>query len=114
MATKKDFSSANKAFDALADAVQMPTPETEGRKERKTYSEEEATQYMAAGKTSGRKGVYLPRINVAFLPETYDYIKTVARASGMTLTDFVNLVLRKYIEEHPEAYDKAKEVRSSL
>ena len=117
MGAKKDFSSANKAFDALAEAVQMPAPaepEPDTRKDRKTYTEAEAAEFLAEGKTSGRKGVKLPRINVAFPPDLYDYIKVVARGSGMTFTDFINLVLRKYMEEHPEAYEKALEVRNTL
>ena len=65
-------------------------------------------------KTAGRKGLRLPRINMAFAPELYDYIKTMSKVSGMTLTEFVNTVLNQYMNDHREQYEKALEFRHSL
>ena len=82
--------------------------------ERRTYSEEEKQNFLAAMKTAGRKGLRLPRINMAFAPELYDYIKTMSKVSGMTLTEFVNTVLNQYMNDHRDQYEKALEFRHSL
>lgn len=81
---------------------------------RRTYSDEEKQEFLAAMKTAGRKGCRLPRINMAFAPELYDYIKTMSKVSGLTLTEFVNTVLNQYMNDHREQYDKALEFRNSL
>lgn len=112
---KKDFSTANTAFDALADALQIPgQTEMQLNTGRKTYTDEEAAAFIADGKTSGRKGLNMPRINMAFTPEVYDYIKTMARVRGESMTDFVNTVLRQSLEENGDLYRKAVEFRNSL
>ena len=110
---KKDFTTANKAFDALANAVQIPE-EPAARKDRKTYSDEEAAELLAQYKTSGRKGLQLPRINVAFNPDLYAFIRTMARATGQSYTDFINEVMQQYMDTHQELYQKALELRKSL
>lgn len=81
---------------------------------RKTYSEEEKQEFLAAMKTAGRKGCRLPRINMAFAPELYDYVKTMSKVSGLTLTEFVNTVIKQYMDTHREQYDKALEFRNNL
>lgn len=48
------------------------------------------------------------RINVAISAETYDYIKTMARMSGVTLTDFVQQVLNKSMADNETLYQQAK------
>ena len=116
---KKDFTAANKAFDALAEAVQLPGQleiDAAGniRKDRKTYQQDEAAAFTAQGKTSGRKGLKLPRINVAFAPDLYEYVRTMARVRGETLTDFVNDVLRQSMTENAEIYAKAIEFKNSI
>lgn len=112
---KKDFTAANKAFDALAEAVQLPGQiEMDTRKDRRTYTDAEAAEYMAAGKTSGRKGVKLPRINMAFDPDIYEFIRTMAQVRGQSLTQFVNHILRQTMDANQDIYKKAIEFRNSL
>lgn len=81
---------------------------------RRTYTEEEKQEFLAAMKTAGRKGCRLPRINMAFAPELYDYVKTMSKVSGLTLTEFVNTIILQYMDGHREQYDKALEFRNSL
>lgn len=115
---KKDFSNTDKAFDALAEAVQLPgqlkmqTPGT--RKERKTYTDEEAAALLAQSKTSGCKGLKLPRVNVAFPPDVFMYIKIMSRVRGETQSEFVNHILRLNMEDNAELYKKALEFKNSL
>ena len=65
-------------------------------------------------KTSGHKGVKLPRINLAFAPDVYEYIQIMSRVRGDNLTAFVNLALRQHMKEHGDLYEKAKEFRDAL
>lgn len=90
------------------------TADKEKRKERKTYNDEEAKEYLQEMKTTGRKGLKLPRMNVAFSPDIYEYCKTMARAAGMTYTDFVNNVLRLHMEAHKDKYEETKKFREDL
>lgn len=123
---KKDFSQINtsRVYNTIAEATAEPTQEaaevleTQGTrkkyKDRKTYSEQEAAELLMELKTSGRKGLKLPRINLAFAPDTYKYIQIMSRVRGESMTDFVNLALRQHMEEHRDLYDKAIEFRNSL
>lgn len=56
----------------------------------------------------------MPRINMAFTPEIYDYIRTMSKVSDITLTEFVNTVMRQHMDEHQEQYRKAIEFRNAL
>lgn len=96
----------------LMDGMKEAT--AEGRKARKTYSPEEALEMMQEMQTTGRKGVKLPRINLAFSPDNYLFIKTMSQVRGESLTAFVNHVLDLYREEHADIYEKAKEFRASI
>ena len=81
------------------------------RKIRKTYSSQEAQVYMSQHDTSGRKGLKLPRINMAFSPDNYDYIQTMARVRGETLTTFVNRIIDESRAENNDLYQSAVEFR---
>lgn len=129
--TKKDFTqvNTNRVYDAIAEATAEPeTPaekipmldESEAqelfpkKKERKTYSEKERQEIMKTLKTAGYKGCKLPRINLAFAPDVYDYISTMSQVRGQTMTAFVDHVLRKSMQENAEIYAKAIEFKNSL
>ena len=71
-------------------------------------SPEEQYQRANQMKTQGRKGCKASRINMAITPENYQFIKVMSRTMGMTLTEFTNLVLTQYRNEHPEIYEQAK------
>lgn len=111
--TKKvDFTqNANKVQSTIAEATATGK---EQAKERKTYSPEETAQFLAELKTAGRKGVKLPRINMAFAPDLYDYVRTMSKVTGQTLTEFVNLIVRQYMLEHSDLYEQAKAFRDKL
>lgn len=136
---KRDFSSMNtqRMYNTIADATAAPeeqqTPtqrlaqklvekqeerdaqETpKPQKKRRTYTAQEAAEIIESGRTSGRKGLKLPRINLAFTPDNYEYVSIMARVRGESLTDFVNAVLRKHREDHGDTYERAIEFRNSL
>lgn len=140
---KKDFSSVNTnpVYSAIAEATeQLPgqmTIDTAGNiteepaqaaqeiqeaaeepkkqyKQRKTYTEAEAQEALESLQTSGKKGVKLPRINLAFTPANYEFIKVMAQVRGQNLTEFVNDILREARENHADIYEQAINFRNSL
>ena len=54
------------------------------------------------------------RINMAFTDENYDFIETLARVRGQTLTDFVNDLIAKARRENADLYNKALEFRNAI
>lgn len=112
---KKDFSQVQTGavYDSIATAT---TAEGERKryKDRKTYSTEEHKAAANNLHTTGKKGMKLPRINLAFTPDNYEYIKTLAAVRGQNLTEFVNHVLEEHRTEHSDIYEKAIEFRNSL
>lgn len=120
---KKDFSGINtgRVYAQLEQVTaDNPEPQAETKpghkkyKDRRTYTDEEAQEAMLSMSTSGKKGVKLPRINMAFAPDVYDYCKTMSQVRGEPLTKFVNYVLRQSMNEHMDVYEKALEFRNSL
>ena len=121
MARNKDFSNANmdRVYGTIADAtaepeeqqaqeVQQEQDTQNTRKPRKTYTDEEKAQFMAEGKTKGRKDCKAIRINMAFAPAVHEYIKTMARVRGESITDFTNKVFEQHMKENAEVYERAK------
>ena len=122
MAKKTDFSNINtdRVYKQIAEATAEPVPaendpqELPQRRKRKVYTEEEAAAIMQTMKTAGYKGVNLPRINIAFAPDVYNYVTIMAQVRGQTTTQFVNHILRLSMEENKELYNRAIEFRNSL
>lgn len=79
-----------------------------------TASPAEQAARAAEMRTQGRKGCKLPRINLAFTPENHRFIKITSRALGMSMTEFTNLVISRYADEHPELYEKSKALIASI
>lgn len=130
---KKDFSkvNTNPLYSALEDAtaevipgqmevtnIDMETQEAQEvkrvYKKRVTYTEQEAREAQEKLQTAGRKGVKLPRINLAFTPSNYDYVRTMAQVRGETLTDFINHIIEQSRTDNAEVYQRAMEFRKSL
>lgn len=115
----KDFKgiSAGKVKSTIAEATQeAPDTQEEPKKNRprKTYTAQEAQEFSNSLQTKGRKGVKLPRINLAFSQENYDYVRTMSKAAGMTYTEFIDKILRDHKEAHADTYQKIIDIRNSL
>ena len=100
MANKKDFAGMNTA--------------TSKKGQQGSASPQEAAERASNLKTQGRKGCKATRINMAFTPENHQFIKTMARISRRTMTEFTNLVIERYRTEHPEIYEQAKAIIDNL
>ena len=120
----KDFSktNANCVYEYIENATAEPDETQEAQEQaqeqeqpaavkhpRKTYSEEAAQEMRAAGTTQGRKGCKAVRINMAFSPDVHDYIKKMARARGLTFTEFTNDVFRRSMERNADIYNDLKD-----
>ncbi len=116
MAKTKDFShiSTGRVYEKIAEATAGEPQEKPKRARKQTYTEEETQELLMTMKTVGHKGVKLPRINVAFAPDVYNYITIMAQVRGQTTTQFINHVLRLNMEENRAIYEKAIEFRNSL
>lgn len=75
-------------------------------------SEEEKADRLATGHTQGRKGCAACRINMAFTPENYEFLKTISKANGVSITKLVNTIIKTYRKEHPEYMKKVEELRA--
>lgn len=109
MAAKKDFESINtgRVYSAIETA-------TSRRGQQGTANPQEQAERAAELRTQGRKGCKAVRINMAFTPENHQFIKVMARISGKTMTEFANIVIERYRTEHPELYEKAKDIIDML
>lgn len=111
----------NPIYDAVEEALSEPQPEIiiEERhrkpyKARKTYTPEEAEEALEALNTTGRKGLKAPRINLAFTPSNYAFIKIMAQVRGQTMTEFINNIMEEARENHADIYEQAIRFRNSL
>lgn len=109
MASKKDFAGMNtgRVYGAIEQA-------TSRKGQQGTASPQEAAERAAQLKTQGRKGCKAIRINMAFAPENHEFIKVMATISGKTMTEFANLIVERYRNEHPEIYEQAKAIIDQL
>lgn len=79
--------------------------------------EEEAQAALEAQeefKTQGRRGMKLPRINMAFTPSNLDFIRVMAGISGQSMTQYVNSVIEAERERNGDRYQRAKDLMNGL
>lgn len=114
MASKKDFTQANtgRVYSTIEAATADPAQDVQGP--RTPYTAEKAQAMREAGTTQGRKGCKAVRINMAFTPEVHEYIKTMARVRGESVTDFTNHVFKQSMEENAALYEQAKAFQKSF
>lgn len=107
MAKKADLQAKIAGSDAIIKGISRAQG---ARKAPDAASKEEQAQRAAAGKTQGKKGCYMPRINMAFTPDNHNFIKVMSRIRGESMTEFCNYCIEQYREEHPDIYNRALDV----
>lgn len=95
-----------------------------GRGQQARASEAEQEQRRNEGRTQGRKGCKIGRLNMAFTPENLEYLDKMKEATGWNKTKLVNSMLDIYREEYKDilprlqelerAREKVEELRHSL
>ena len=105
----KDFSSINTGRKAAGNTLYERLEQGTGKGgQQGTATPEEIARRKSSLKTQGRKGCKATRINMAFSTENHEFITVMARATGRTMTEFTNLVLDAYRNEHPEMMAQAR------
>ena len=106
---KKDFSKMNTApvYSSIAESIAEEAPQAQ-------YAQDELEALQEAGKTQGRKGAKAIRFNMAFPPSVYEYIQTMARVRGESVTKFTQFVFEKSMKENAEVYEQAKKLTESF
>ena len=109
---KKDFSAINADYSsALLGSIEQATTQ---HGQQSTASPEEQAQRAANLKTQGRKGCKAVRINTAYTPDNYEYIQTMARLRGQSLTAFVNGLIDKHREQNADLYEQIKAIKDKM
>ena len=99
----------------VQDKQEKPVTQEKQRKPRKRYTPEEAQKILESGRNAkGLGGVKMPRMNMAFTPQNYDFIATLATARGQNYTEFVNHMVDLYREQYKEQYEQAKAFLNSF
>ena len=65
-------------------------------------------------RTQGRKGCKIQRVNMAFSADNYDFLRTVSKLKGDSITNFVNFIVEKYRADHSDVYEQAKKLIEGL
>lgn len=99
---KKDFTGmqTGRVYEELEEA-------TSGNRQTDA-TEKEFLMRSAELRTQGRQGCKAPRINMAFTVDNYEFIRVMSKATGRTMTQFVNLVIAAYRKEHPDILAQAR------
>lgn len=115
---KKNFSDINtddiyssQIAEATAEVIAEPIPR---QKKGELPSKDIVEQARQQGKTQGRKGCGAHRFNMAFSPKAYEFITTMARVRGETITAFTNHIIEQAAEEHAEIFQQALKFKESL
>ena len=102
---------SKKELDAITKNVSLQA----GAKRRQpTITEEEKAQRKAEGRTSGREGAKMDRINMAFTSDNFEYIKIMSKLKGQTMTQFCNWIITEHREKNEALFEQAKELGQSI
>lgn len=105
MAGKKDFTDLDTDLGMVFGNLEQAT----GKKgQQGEVTPQEKKEREEAMRTQGRKGCKAVRINMAFSSSNYNFVKTMARATGRTMTEFTNSIISAYQREHPEYMRQAE------
>ena len=97
--------------EATATEAAAPIPRQKRGEQPSLEVQEQAREQ---GRTQGRTGCKAHRFNMAFSPKAYEFITTMSRVRGETMTSFVNHLIEKAEDDNQEIYQQAKKFRDSL
>lgn len=109
---------AVKDEDITVDDTTLETlKKTTGQKDkapRKEYSEAESLEAMETLKTSGKKGVHLPRMNLAFKPSNFNYLQDMSSFYGVSKTEYINQLIEDDHKKNKKVYEELLTFRSRV
>lgn len=68
---------------------------------------EDTMRLLEERRTQGRKGMKAERINTSFTPSNIEYLRKIAGLEGLTITAYLNELVRRDIERRGEALKQA-------
>lgn len=112
---KKNFKTtaenAQPVYTTIIGAASEDHEAQEAREVQEMSSEQKALQGL---RTRGRKGEKLVHFNMSFTAENMDYIRTMSKIKGQTMTQFVNVIIATERDRNGKIYDAAKEILKNL
>lgn len=109
---KKNFKiTAENAQPVYSTIIGAASEEHEAREVQEMSPEQKALQGL---RTRGRKGEKLVHFNMSFTAENMDYIRTMSKIKGQTMTQFVNVIIATERDRNGKIYDAAKEILKNL
>jgi hypothetical protein len=103
---KKNFKDINPAMAFISDTHD----EQDVSKAHDAQYEPNAHIAPVAHTTQGKKGQKLPRINMAFSPENLEYLQIISRVEGMSITEYVNTLIRTDSSSRANEIEQAKSI----
>lgn len=90
-------------------ALQSTIDRSKGSRSHKTASKAEAEQRIKENRTQGKKGAKMPRKNLSFTQDNYEFITKFAKCRGSNYTEFVNHIIDEYRKAHQKEFEKMLE-----
>ena len=84
---------------AQVDFKKEENPKTTGSEKLPAFTRSLEPVKRDLGTTKGKKGQKLSRINMAFSDENYNFIRVESERLNMTMTEFVNELIKIYREQ---------------
>ncbi len=79
-----------------------------------TQEAQPALDVYDARNTQGKAGLKAERINMAFSPANYEFIKVMSSFETMSLTKYVNHLVEEERKRSADKYQKIKDLKESL
>ena len=79
-----------------------------------TQEAQPAQDEYDARNTQGKAGMKAERINMAFSPANYEFMRVMAGLHKMTLTKYVNHLIEEERKRSADLYQKAKDLMENL
>lgn len=95
-----------KTYNSMENMLKATTAQST----KKEATAKEKERRIGLRKTQGAKGCRMPRINLGYTMDNYNFIRVVSRMQGKTMSRLINDIIEKYRKEHQHLYDKAKEL----
>lgn len=109
---KKNFkTTAENAQPVYTTIIGAASEDHEAQEVQEMSPEQKALQGL---RTRGRKGEKLVHFNMSFTAENMDYIRTMSKIKGQTMTQFVNVIIATERDRNGKIYDAAKEILKNL
>lgn len=105
------MSKAKQTIKGTEKAEESYLTSSKPKKVQPPTSEAEKAKRKAEGKTQGRAGCKMSRINFALTVENDTYVRFMSRVRGESMTDFINHCIEKHKEENQAAYEQLQKIK---